>query len=71
MGRKGCGADAERGSLRGFWKRWDVGKRKVVFWRDPKGDFVEKKTEAWGRSLEVSEGLAPREKEKIELGREV
>ena len=32
-----------RRSLRGFWKRADVGKRKGVFWRDPKGDSIEEK----------------------------
>ena len=30
-------------SLRGFWKIEDVGKRKGVFWRDPKGDSIEEK----------------------------
>ena len=57
------------GSLRGFWKRWDVGKRKGVFWRNPKGDSIEEKRKAWGRILKVSEGLAPREKEKNRAGK--
>ena len=58
-----------RRSLRGFWKRADVGKRKGVFWRDPKGDSIEEKRKAWGRILKVSEGLAPREKEKNRAGK--
>ena len=68
---KGVVRMLRRGSLRGFWKRGDVGKRKGVFWRYPKRRLCRRKTKAWGRSLEVSGGLAPREKEKTKLGREV
>ena len=31
-------------SLRGFWKIEDVGKRKGVFWRDPKRRLCRRKT---------------------------
>ena len=56
-------------SLKGFWKRRDIGKKKRVFWRNPKGDSIEEKRKAWGRILKVSEGLAPREKEKNRAGK--
>ena len=51
-------------SLRGFWKRGDIGKKKWVFWRYTKKDFGRGELKAWGKILGVFEGLAPREKEK-------